>query len=96
MTRGRKAEQQRRIGGRCSHKQPSQISRNVAGPALLSQFSSGLLKKASCRLLKKIQRRGAQKSILRLRSGQAGGVLTVRCSEAIERNEAYGSFSAAC
>jgi hypothetical protein len=26
----------------------------------------------------------------------SGGVLRVRCSEAIERNEAYGPFSAAC
>jgi hypothetical protein len=26
----------------------------------------------------------------------SGGVLAVRCSEAVERNEAYGSFSAAC
>jgi hypothetical protein len=32
----------------------------------------------------------------RAKKATSGGVLTVRCSEAIERNEAYGSFSAAC
>jgi hypothetical protein len=38
----------------------------------------------------KIQRRGARKIDERRRTW------LVRCSEAIERNEAYGTFSAAC
>src|SRR5882724_1150100 len=48
------------------------------------------LKKSGCRLIKKIQRRGARKIDERRRTW------LVRCSEAIERNEAYGTFSAAC
>ena len=44
-----------------------------------------LLKNASCRLLKKIQVRGARKST-------SGGVLTVRCSEAIERQRSIWVF----
>ena len=46
--------------------------------ALNHQNPSRVLKKASYRLLKKIQMRGARKTT-------SGGVLTVRCSEAIER-----------
>jgi hypothetical protein len=42
------------------------------------------------RLLKKTQRRGARK----IDEGRRGH--TVRWSEAIERNEAYEAFSAAC
>src|SRR5687768_17773285 len=45
---------------------------------------------AHCRLLKKIQRRGARSIDERRRT------LQVRCSEKIKRNEVYGSFSAAC
>ena len=46
-----------------------------------------VLKKASCRLLKKTQRRGARKST-------SGGVLPVRRSEAIERQRSiWGFFS---
>jgi hypothetical protein len=56
------------------------------------------LKKSGCRLIKKIQRRGARKIDPSARSGQAKRRRTwlVRCSEAIERNEAYRTFSAAC
>jgi hypothetical protein len=56
------------------------------------------LKKSGCRLIKKIQRRGARKIDPSARSGQAKRRRTwlVRCSEAIERNEAYGTFSPAC
>jgi hypothetical protein len=48
------------------------------------------MKNSDCRLLKKTQRRGARKLDERRRT------YTVRCSEAIERNEAYEAFSAAC
>jgi hypothetical protein len=48
------------------------------------------LKNSGCRLLKKIQRRGARRIDERRRTW------AVRWSEAIERNEAYESFSAAC
>ena len=52
--------------------------------------TSRLLKNAIYRLLKKIQRRGARKIDERRRT------YPVRCSEAIERNEVYEAFSAAC
>jgi hypothetical protein len=56
------------------------------------------LKKSGCRLIKKIQRRGARKIDPSARSGQAERRRTeaARRSEAIERNQAYDSFSAAC
>jgi hypothetical protein len=47
--------------------------------------ASRLRKKASCRLMKKIQRRGARKST-------SGGVLRVRCSETIERQRSIWVF----
>jgi hypothetical protein len=64
---------------------------NLKGVTVITDYlkTSSLLKNSGCRLLKKIQRRGA-------REIDELSVLTVRCSEAIERNEAYGSFSAAC
>ena len=57
-----------------------------------------MLKKASCKLLKKIQRRGAHDGD---RVGQRGREIhehehantNTNSSETIERNEAYGSFS---
>jgi hypothetical protein len=48
------------------------------------------MKNSVCRLLKKTQRQGARKIDERRRT------YAVRCSEAIERNEAYEAFSAAC
>jgi hypothetical protein len=50
----------------------------------------GCLKKFGCRLLKKTQRRGARKI------DEWRRTCLVRWSEAIERNEAYEVFSAAC
>jgi hypothetical protein len=48
------------------------------------------LLKCACRLLKKIQRRGARRSM-------SGGVLFLYVdAKSIERNEAYEPFSAAC
>jgi predicted Holliday junction resolvase-like endonuclease len=52
---------------------------------LQKHHTSKVLKKASCRLLKKIQRRGARKST-------SEGVLTVRRSEAIERQRSIWVF----
>jgi hypothetical protein len=48
------------------------------------------MKNSFRRLLKKSQRQGARKIDERRR------IFAVRCSEAIERNEAYEAFSAAC
>ena len=60
---------------------------------------SRLLTKASCRLLKKIQRRGAQFSwfvfVVRVRP-ESSTSTSHDFREAVERNEAYESFSTAC
>jgi hypothetical protein len=48
------------------------------------------MKNPAFRLLKKIS------EARRTKKSTSGGVLTVRCSEAIERNEVYEAFSAAC
>jgi hypothetical protein len=53
-------------------------------------MTNRLLKKASCRLLKKIQRRGVRK--IDERWGVHRQYVDAR---RLERNEAYGSFSAA-
>jgi hypothetical protein len=70
------------------------------GPAEVSsenRRSSGLLKS----LLQAAQkdpeaRRAKNRSFGGLRTGSAKAYLPVRCSEAVERNKTYGSFSAAC
>jgi len=51
---------------------------------------SRLLKKSVCRLVKKIS------EARRAKNRRAEAYLAVRWSEAIERSEAYESFSAAC
>src|SRR5262245_24720326 len=48
-----------------------------------------LFKNSVCKLLKKIQRRGARRSM-------SGGVLLYVDAKSVERNEAYEAFSAAC
>jgi hypothetical protein len=62
--------------------------RGLATAKSTPRIANSVLKKASCRLLKKIQRRGAGKST-------SAGVLTVRLARRLSGNEAYGCFSAA-
>jgi hypothetical protein len=76
---------------------PTVLITPISPPPTQSYFKSQLLKKpvfAGCS--KRSRGEAREKSILRLSSGQARGVVIVRRSEVIERNEAYGSFSAAC
>src|SRR5262245_32528477 len=65
---------------------------------LLLQWERPVCKQKSpdTRLFKKVQMRGARRSILRLCSGQARGVLLYVDAKSIERNEADEPFSTAC